>query len=79
MTGLEREIYDELKAIRAALEALPAAIVAAIAKDLIVQDDAEAAPVGCQHPTDSRVDLGDGEWECTARFNGKVCQFRGGQ
>ena len=64
------DILRELVAIRTALEALPGAIVQAIARDLIEQEAAPetpAAPAGCTHPPDKRVDLGDDEWACTVR------------
>ena len=57
----------ELQAIRAAIEALPKAIAVAVRDELLEPAPEESAPVGCQHPTDKRVDLGDGDWDCGIR------------
>lgn len=62
------DIYNELRAIRAVIEALPQAIVAEIAAKLIEPaETVEPAPAVCQHPEDKRVDLGDGDWDCGIR------------
>lgn len=71
----ELAILQALDAIRAAIEQLPAAIVAEIQAQLIIEPDAPAAAPAvtvCQHPVDQRVDLGDGDWECGVR----TCRFQ---
>jgi hypothetical protein len=66
------DIYNELRAIRGALEALPKAIALAVRDELLEPVPEAPAPQGCQHPEDKRANLGDGEWECTVRG----CGFR---
>lgn len=60
------QILRVLERISVQLSVLPKAIAEAVREELLVPETTEPAPPGCQHPDDKRVDLGDGEWECTA-------------